>query len=61
MKQEEIFPKPLYIFLPFRHNPPMSAVKQTAMLRAVNSAGECHLDVVEVIGSNPIPPNRKAF
>ena len=23
---------------------------------AVNSAGECHLDVVEVIGSNPIPP-----
>ena len=37
-------------------------------LRAVNSAGECHLDVVEVIGSNldvvevigsnPIPPTK---
>ena len=23
---------------------------------AVNSAGECHLDVVEVRGSNPLPP-----
>ncbi len=24
--------------------------------RAVNSVGECHLDMVEVVGSNPIPP-----
>lgn len=26
------------------------------MLRAVNSAGECHLHTVEVTGSNPVPP-----
>ena len=26
------------------------------MLGAVNSAGECYLHTVEVVGSNPIPP-----
>ena len=25
-----------------------------------NSAGECHLDVVEVVGSNPTPCKRKS-
>lgn len=28
----------------------------TECVWALNSAGECHLDVVEVIGSNPIGP-----
>ena len=27
--------------------------------RAVNSAGECHVDIVEVVGSNPISPKRQ--
>jgi hypothetical protein len=28
----------------------------TYHLGAVNSAGECHVDIVEVVGSNPILP-----
>ena len=29
------------------------------MIRSVNSAGECHLDVVEVVGSNPTRSREK--
>lgn len=34
------------------------SVFQSVDQRAVNSVGECHLDMVEVVGSNPIPPRQ---
>lgn len=34
----------------------MWASRQRAPLRAINSAGECHLHTVEVTGSNPVSP-----